>query len=191
MVTCKRASGERYPHGLCLALYSVLIFVDPLPRYGTVPFVPAVLTLLVFLPSGRSKVWEKMTSLQLYGESKWRFARCFKPDLVAASTFLVRRIGLFFEGFWIDLCSSSCNPWLMITYLITCSFIFLSQRHDLEVLYKSVQVDAPCAAQTASLVSGVRAPPVSMSGTVGVRSKPAWHLWKNEPQILEKLQIRD
>lgn len=127
-------------------------------------------------------VWEKMTSMQLYGEHKWRFARCFKPVLEAESTFSVRGSELFFEGFWIDLCSSSCNPWLMITNLITCSFIFLSQRRDLRVLYKSVQVDTPCAAYTASLVSGVRAPPVAMSGTVGVRPKPAWHLWK----ILEK-----
>lgn len=49
---------------------------------------------------------------------------------------------------------------------------------------------APCAAQTASLVSGVRAPPVAMSETVGVRPKPSWHLWKNEPLLLAKLQIR-
>lgn len=56
IVTYKRASGQCYLHGLCLALYSVLLFVAPLPRYGTVPFVPAALILLVFLPSGRSKV---------------------------------------------------------------------------------------------------------------------------------------
>lgn len=57
LVTYKRASGQCYLQGLCLALYSVLLFVAPLPRYGTVPFVPAALTLLVFLTSGRSKVW--------------------------------------------------------------------------------------------------------------------------------------
>lgn len=174
LVTYKRASGQCYLQGLCLALYSVLLFVAPLPRYGTVPFVPAALTLLVFLTSGRSKVWGGG------GSKKGRFRRRFEPALAAASTFSVREIGLFFEGFWIDLCcSSSCRPWLMITCLITCCLTFLRQKYDLEAFFHtSARFDALRAARTASPVSGVRAPPVAMSGTVGVRPKPAQHNWK-------------
>lgn len=43
------------------------------------------------------------------------------PAWVAGSTVWVRGIGLSFGGFWIALCSSSCDPWLMSKYLITFS----------------------------------------------------------------------
>lgn len=49
--------------------------------------------------------------------------------------------------------------------------------------------DAPRAARTAFPVSGVRAPPVAMPGTVGVRRKPAQNYWMNEPLSWEKLEI--
>lgn len=54
-----RASRQCYLRGPGLAPYPVLIFVASLPRYGTPPFVPAALALLVFLPSARCKTGEK------------------------------------------------------------------------------------------------------------------------------------
>lgn len=56
IVTNIRASRQCYLRGLGLAPYPVLVFVAPLPRDGMLPFVPAALALLVFLPSARIKV---------------------------------------------------------------------------------------------------------------------------------------
>lgn len=87
IVTYIRASRQCYLRGLGLAPYPVLVFVAPLPRDGMLPFVPAALALLVFLPSTRMKgggggmktCWRFQTSFggwtYLFGEGDRAFLR--------------------------------------------------------------------------------------------------------------------
>lgn len=126
------------------------------------------------------------------GSEKGRFGRRFEAALAAASTFSVRGIGLFFEGFWIDLCcSSSCRPWLMITRLITCCLTFLRQRYDLEVFFSARLLGLTHLVRLRLRLLSLEWERLLWPCRELWESGPNLHgtIWKNEPLSWEKLEI--